>query len=233
MPNTANKSQSANQKDFCTIILVRHGLTPTTGIEIPGRKPGLALSKAGMEEAEAIAEAIYEIEKSSSSIAAIYSSPMLRARQSASYLSSKINKNVRISSYLNEIDCGHFAGTSIKNFVKSPEFGQIQNWPSGFKFEDGESFQEVRTRLVNFAKMCANAHLGKIVVAYSHADPIKILIAEALGLSLDNYHRILINTASASIICWPSSGDLKPSVILVNGYSKLYESLALNRRKDK
>ena len=61
------------------VLLVRHGLTPTTGIKLPGRAPGLHLSDEGRRQAEAAAERIGKVAR----IAAVYCSPITRARETA------------------------------------------------------------------------------------------------------------------------------------------------------
>ena len=61
------------------VLLVRHGTTPTTGKILPGRARGLHLAESGKEQARRAAERIAEL----GSIAAIYSSPLERARETA------------------------------------------------------------------------------------------------------------------------------------------------------
>ena len=61
------------------VLLVRHGLTPTTGVKLPGRARGLHLSDDGRRQAEAAAARIAKIPK----VVAIYSSPLERARETA------------------------------------------------------------------------------------------------------------------------------------------------------
>ena len=61
------------------VLLVRHGLTPTTGIKLPGRAPGLHLTDEGRRQAEAAAARIARSPRSPP----IYSSPLERARETA------------------------------------------------------------------------------------------------------------------------------------------------------
>ena len=57
------------------VLLVRHGLTPTTGVKLPGRARGLHLSDEGRRQAETAAARIAKLEK----VVAIYSSPLERS----------------------------------------------------------------------------------------------------------------------------------------------------------
>ena len=60
-----------------TILLIRHGSTPTTGRVLPGRKAGLHLSDDGRKQAEAAAARIGRLER----VSAIYASPLERAKE--------------------------------------------------------------------------------------------------------------------------------------------------------
>lgn len=57
-----------------TILLIRHGKTPTTGQILPGRAPGLHLSDIGLRQAREVARRIEQLD-------AIYSSPLERTRR--------------------------------------------------------------------------------------------------------------------------------------------------------
>ena len=74
------------------VLLVRHGLTPTTGIKLPGRAPGLHLSDEGRRQAEAAAERIGKVAK----IAAVYCSPITRARETAQPIGRAVKRALRI-----------------------------------------------------------------------------------------------------------------------------------------
>ncbi|HEV8471656.1 MAG TPA: histidine phosphatase family protein, partial [Methylomirabilota bacterium] len=64
------------------VLLVRHGLTPTTGRLLPGRMRGLHLSDEGRRQAEAVAQRLASVPR----IDAIYASPLERARETAAPL---------------------------------------------------------------------------------------------------------------------------------------------------
>jgi probable phosphoglycerate mutase len=56
-------------------------------------------------------------------------------------------------------------------------------------------------------------HRGGTIVAVSHADPIKLFAAHALGTPLDLFQRVVVATASITVIAW--SRDV-PGVLTVN-----------------
>src|SRR5262249_3872231 len=84
------------------VVLVRHGLTPTTGKVLPGRAPGLRLSAAGRRQAEAAATRLGRLE----GLAAVYASPLERARETAGPIADAVKLRVRVEPALIECDVG-------------------------------------------------------------------------------------------------------------------------------
>ena len=193
------------------VLLVRHGLTPTTGVKLPGRARGLHLSDEGRRQAEAAAARIAKIPK----VIAIYASPLERARETAQIIAKARNMAVRIERGLLELDIGKWTGLAIKDAGARPEWKAIQQHPSGFRFDGGESFTEMQARITGAIARMVARHTGRIIVAVSHADPIKAVVAHALGTPLDLFQRIMIGTASISAITYHPSGA---AVLTVNSY---------------
>ena len=191
------------------VLLVRHGLTPTTGVKLPGRARGLHLSDEGRRQAEAAAARIAKVAK----VIAVYSSPLERARETAQIIAKARNMVVRIERGLLELDIGRWTGMALKDAGSKPEWKAVQQHPSGFRFEGGESFTEMQARITGAIARICSRHPGKIVVAVSHADPIKAVTAHALGTPLDLFQRIFIGTASITAIAYSASGA---AVLTVN-----------------
>jgi len=194
------------------VLLVRHGLTPTTGIKLPGRAPGLHLSDEGRLQAEAAAERIGKVAK----IAAVYCSPITRARETAQPIGRAVKRALRIERDLADLDIGEWTGMSLKQAARRPEWETVQRNPSSFRFPGGESFPEMQTRMTSALGRIVARHPGQIVVAVSHADPIKAAVAQALGTPLDLFQRIMIAPSSITVVAYRRGG---PSVLTVNSLS--------------
>jgi probable phosphomutase (TIGR03848 family) len=194
------------------VLLVRHGLTPTTGIKLPGRAPGLHLSDEGRRQAEAAAERIGKVAK----IAAVYCSPITRARETAQPIGRAVKRALRIERDLADLDIGEWTGMSLKQAARRPEWETVQRNPSSFRFPGGESFPEMQTRMTSALGRIVARHPGQIVVAVSHADPIKAAVAQALGTPLDLFQRIMIAPSSITVVAYRRAG---PSVLTVNSLS--------------
>lgn len=191
------------------MILVRHARTPTTGAVLPGRAPGLHLSEDGGKEAEAVAARLGGLK----GVAAVYASPLERARETALPIARACARAVRIERGLVECDFGEWTGARLNRLQHRPEWHVVQRYPSGFRFPGGESFPEMQARIVSAIARLVQAHPGTTVVAVSHADPIKAAVAHALGTHLDLFQRIAISTASITAIAYRREG---PTVLTVN-----------------
>jgi probable phosphomutase (TIGR03848 family) len=191
------------------ILFVRHGQTPTTGKVLPGRAPGLHLADTGREQARAVAERIATLKN----VDAVYSSPLERARETAAPIAAARRLRVRIDRGLLECDFGQWTGCDLKRLVKLPEWRTVQRYPSGFRFPGGESFAEMSARMCDTTIRLREAHPGGIVVAVSHADPIKAAVADALGTHLDLFQRVVISTCSVTAVLYGAGG---PAVLTLN-----------------
>src|SRR2546428_13249542 len=125
------------------VLLVRHGVTPTTGRLLPGRRGGLHVSEEGRRQAEALAVRLAAVPK----IAAIYSSPLERARETVAPLAKARGLAVRVERGLLESDLGAWTGLSLRRAAKRPEWAVVQRHASAFRFPGGESFVGVQAGL--------------------------------------------------------------------------------------
>src|SRR5947209_11062081 len=186
------------------VLLVRHGLTPTTGKILPGQAPGLHLAEAGQRQANVVAARIDKLPK----VAAVYASQLERARETALPIARTHGLAVRVDRDLADGDVGEWTGQKLRRLARKPEWQTVQRHPSGFRFPGGESFTEMQARVVSALARLVERHAGAVLVAVSHADPIKAAVAHALGTHLDLFQRIAIAPASITAIPYPLEGPL-------------------------
>lgn len=192
-----------------TVLLVRHGQTPTTGKVLPGRAPGLHLGEVGLEQARRAGERIAGLNR----VNAIYASPMERTQETAAPIAKATSLRIRTRDGLNECDFGKWTGRKLNDLRKLPEWQTVQKYPTGFRFPGGESFPEMQARITGTLTDLVAAHPGETIVAVSHADTIKAAVAHALGTHLDQFQRIVISPCSISAIAYGATG---PIVLAVN-----------------
>jgi len=199
---------------FTLVLLVRHGTTPTTGAKLPGRSPGLHLSDTGREQAESVAERIDAL----GGVGAVYASPLERTRETAAPIARRAKKRVRVNRDLVDLDTGEWTGRRLSDLRRRKEWGHVQRNPSGFRFPGGESFVEMQARMLAAIESIIAHHRGEVVVAVSHADPIRAVVAHALGTHLDLFQRLVVSPCSVSAIAYSGGG---PMVLAVNSTSDL------------
>ena len=203
-----------------TILLVRHGVTGTTGKVLPGRAPGLHLSPTGHEQAQRVADRLGELTTAPS---AIYASPLERTRETAAPIARALRLRVTTERGLLECDFGEWTGKTLASLRKKPEWRAVQHAPSTFRFPAGESFTEMQLRIWTTLERLAHSHRGETIVVVSHADPIKAAVTYAQGVPLDLFQRTVISTCSLSAVMLTSS---TPVVLSVNNTGSLKELIA-------
>jgi probable phosphoglycerate mutase len=201
------------------VLFVRHGQTPTTGSTLPGRARGLHLADKGEAQAAVAATRIKRLKK----VDAIFASPLERTRETAAPIGRACRRAVRIDKGLLECDFGDWTGRKLNDLRKLPEWGAVQRSPSSFRFPNGESFTEMQTRMVSAVERLVARHRGGVIVAVSHADPIKAAVAHAMGVHLDLFQRIVISPCSISAVLYSAGG---PTVLTVNSTGDDLSSLA-------
>ena len=160
-----------------TIYFVRHGEYKNPDNIVPWRLPRFSLSEKGIENIKRNAE--YFRNKN---IEVIYSSPVLRARQSAKILAKILNKKIIISSLISEVY------TPLQNkHISYEEFNKKKTYPFLNDFhikKKGESIDEIFLRIDQLVKKVLKKHKGKNIIFVSHGDPIMIYILRKKGIEI-------------------------------------------------
>lgn len=201
------------------VLFVRHGQTPTTGASLPGRAPGLHLADKGRAQADAAAARIGAL----GGVAAVYASPMERTRETAAPIAKACKLRVRQAKDLIECDFGEWTGRKLSQLRKLDAWRTVQRYPSGFRFPGGESFAEMQSRAVDATHDLVRRHPGDTIVAVSHADVIKAVVAAATGTHLDLFQRIVVSPCSITAILYTPEG---PIVLTVNSTGDDLSALA-------
>ena len=195
-----------------TVILLRHGrTTANTGGVLAGWTPGVQLDETGTAQVGAVAERLSKVP-----LAAVVSSPLERCRQTADAVAQGRDLEVQTDDRLGEARYGDWTGRTIKELVKEPLWKVVQQHPSAAVFpgSDGEGLAQTQARAVAAVREW-NVKLGPDAVwlACSHGDVIKAILADALGLHLDQFQRIVVDPASISVVTYT---ETRPFVVRAN-----------------
>jgi broad specificity phosphatase PhoE len=190
--------------------LIRHAEHALVGHTIVGRAPGVPLSPGGSRQAERLAERL-----ESSSIRALYSSPLERARETAAAIAGRLRLEVAVAKELDEIEFGAWTNRTLAELRDLEQWRRFNFFRSGSAIPNGETMVEVQSRMLRLLERLRGTHPDRVVALVSHGDVIKATLAHYLGVPLDLFHRIEISPASVSIVRVESFGA---EVLLVNGF---------------
>ena len=186
---------------MATVILARHGRTQAnaTGV-LAGRLPGIRLDDVGTEQVRRAAERLADLP-----LAAAVTSPLERCKETAAALLNGTGKRAKVERGLLECDYGDWAGRPMKELLKEDLWKVVQAHPAGVRFPGGESMAEMSARSVRAvrdwdAKVAAEHGDAAVWLAVAHGDIIKAVLADALGMHLDAFQRIVVDPASLSVI---------------------------------
>jgi probable phosphomutase (TIGR03848 family) len=195
-----------------TVILLRHGRTTANAAGVlAGWTPGVRLDDAGTAQVQAVAQRLAAVP-----LAAVVSSPLERCQQTAGAVADGRPLELQTDDRLGEARYGDWTGRPIKELVKDPMWKVVQQHPSAAVFPgaEGEGLAQTQARAVAAVREW-NAKLGPDAVwlACSHGDVIKAVLADALGVHLDQFQRIVVDPASLSVVTYT---DTRPFVARVN-----------------
>lgn len=207
-----------------TVLLVRHGLTKMTGPVLAGHTPGVVLDERGIGQAAALATRLGAL-----SLDAVVSSPLERCEQTATAIIEAQRQAGRepkwaIDERLAEVQYGEWTGKPIKDLLKDPLWKVVQTQPSAVTFPGGERMADMQARGVAAIREW-DAKLGEdaIWVACTHGDVIKAVLADAHGMHLDLFQRIVADPCSVSAVRYT---DTRPFVLRTNDTGGELGSLA-------
>jgi alpha-ribazole phosphatase len=180
------------------LYLVRHG---ETADEFRGRCYGsldVPLSPRGVRQMEAAT-----LSMSKCSLAAIYSSPRSRCVQSAQLIAvGHSNCTVAALEELSELSFGAFEGRPYANIERAhPElYAQWMEHPTEVQFPEGESFQQMRHRVLRAIQILCRRHAGQTFAVVTHGGVNRIVLADAMGLASQNIFRLGQQYAAINLI---------------------------------
>jgi probable phosphomutase (TIGR03848 family) len=189
------------------VLLVRHGRTTANASGVlAGRTEGVELDETGQTQAKELADRLAALP-----VTTIATSPQTRCQQTAAAIAAvggtkKIPRpEPMIDDRLAECDYGEWTGRSLKELAKEPLWKVVQTHPSAAAFPGGETLRDMAARAVDAVReldrRIEQEHGPDAVwVAVSHGDVIKSILADALGMHLDSFQRIVVDPCSVSVV---------------------------------
>ena len=198
-----------------TVVLIRHARSSANATNVlAGRTRGVGLDETGWQQARELAERLRDIP-----LVAVVSSPLDRCLATAApLLADRPGLTLALDDGLAECDYGDWTGQDLKALSRTPLWKVVQAHPSGVTFPGGETMRAMQHRAVDAVRAhdatVEAAHGAHAVwAAISHADVIKSVVADALGVHLDEFQRIVVDPASVTVVRYTPS---RPFVVRVN-----------------
>lgn len=200
------------------LFLIRHGETlANREFRYIGSRDD-ALSDAGEQQAAQLAAALEPLP-----LAAVYSSPLQRAHNTALAIAALHKLAVQTTNELRECDFGAWEGLSrAEVLARSPEDARLlQAWEQDATIAspNGESFASMQQRVSAYVEQLALTHAGQALALVSHVGPIKVLLAAALEAPISASFRIFLDPATISVVDWQAGG--RTLVRLVNSHAHM------------
>ncbi|TDC83432.1 MSMEG_4193 family putative phosphomutase [Micromonospora sp. KC606] len=196
---------------MATLLLLRHGRTTANADGgLAGRQP-VELDDTGRAQASAVGERLRGLP-----LATVVTSPLIRCRQTLELALPQVAPVVEEG--LTECGYGTWEGQPLKKLAREPLWPVVQQHPSAAVFPQGESMAAMAARAVTAvrgwdARVTAEHGPEAVWLACSHGDVIKAIVADALGVHLDLFQRIVADPASVTAIRYT---PLRPFLVRLN-----------------
>jgi broad specificity phosphatase PhoE len=189
------------------ILLVRHG---ETVFNVEGRWQGQAnspLNERGLAQARELGRALAD-----DSLAAVYSSDLGRAMQTAREVARPHGLDVLPDQRLREIDVGQWTGKTRPE-IEAEFPGSLHTWstaPAHMRLPGGETMFEVQTRAMAFFAEVMPRHLDQTVVVICHGALNQAILVNAMGGTIDDlWLKERIDNCQISRLEWTAADGLK------------------------
>lgn len=198
---------------FMRLFVVRHGETAANReMRYIGSRDD-ALTERGAWQAQQLAAALMPLR-----LAAIYSSPLRRAYDTASAIARASDQQVVREERLLEGAMGDWEGLHrAEVLARSPEDAEaVRRWESDPNSgpPNGESLLSVQERVVALVHELAARHAGESIALVSHVGPIKALLCAAMDAPLTASRRMFLDPATISVVDWGSDSVAWAPVVL-------------------
>lgn len=177
-----------------TVLLIRHGRSHANAQGVLAGRTDTELDDTGRQQAEDLGARLADVP-----IDVLVSSPQRRARQTAELVVAG-RAQAQIDDSFAECDYGDWSGCALSELATEPTWEIVQWLPSAAQFPAGETMAQMAHRAAHGVQRLVKQHPDGIIWIVSHGDVIKAILADALGVHLDHFQRIVVDTASVSIV---------------------------------
>ncbi|WP_347552536.1 histidine phosphatase family protein [Pseudalkalibacillus hwajinpoensis] len=180
------------------VYLVRHGESEWNAAgDLYCGRTDIGLSQLGRKQAEKAGQFLSDV-----SFDAVYSSPLIRARDTATLIMGKNDHPVKTDERIFEGDFGEWEGRSKKEFIaedpESWESWMADPWQTKAG-RTGETAKEMHDRASSFFEEIGNKHPDETILVVAHNNTIRFFLAGVLGMPFANYRKLFQDNTGINI----------------------------------
>lgn len=197
----------AGQRLITRVSLVRHGESEAAAEDRFAGEIDVPLSERGREQARKLAQRL-----AAEPIAAVYSSPLARTKETARIIAAPHTLEVRERAELREISHGRWEGKrrSEVEALYPEEYGRWDRDPFSFAPEGGETGLAVTARALPCLLEIVETHRGTHVLIASHKATIRLVFCSLLGFDARRYRdRLDQSPAALNILDFRGAGEAR------------------------
>lgn len=191
------------------ILLIRHGTTDLLGRVLYGRMPDVHLNGEGHAQAKTLARTL----NARCELSEVVSSPMDRALETARPIADARSIQIVIDEAFNEIDFGSWIGKTFGELHENEHWTRYCRFRMTTRPPGGESIIDVQSRAWKGIAGIVERHLDEesaTVAVVTHGDVIRSILMLALGMSVDDIHRLEAAPASVSeLLIWDADVQVR------------------------
>jgi probable phosphoglycerate mutase len=212
-------SQERERPTVTRVLLVQHGETEWSREDRFAGTSDVTLSERGHWQAAQLAERL-----KAERLAAVYSSPLYRALETAKVIAAPHRLQPTVVDGLSEMDFGDWEGRSRSTVMAeyAPVYAAWTRDPATVRTPHGESGFEVATRAVAAVKELARMHVGATIVVSGHRTVNRLVLCQLLGIGLSGYRERLAQDDGA-LNCVDIDARGRGHLIFLNDTSHLVE----------
>ena len=194
--SATNTTRGVRRDESTTVLLIRHAHTDAIARRLCGRRLGITLSAIGVSEAEELGRTL----AASCRLAAIYSSPLERAHDTATSIARHQQVGVELCEALLEVDFGVWTGRTFEELDDDPRWHDFNQARATATIPGGEKPLAVQRRIVTAVERLAATHPGATIALVTHAEIVRFALLKYRSASLDSYYELDIEPASVSAV---------------------------------
>lgn len=196
------------------ILLIRHALVDACGAFLAGRTSGVHLNSTGERQAAALGDRLAAVD-----LAAIFTSPLERTQETARAI-ARCRTPIIVHEALNEVDFGEWTGRSFDELNGREDWRAFNRSRTAAQIPGGEWMADVQSRACRALTEIHHTHPNDHVALVSHADVLRVLIAQIIETPLDRIDLFTIDPASISVL-QPSWRGFELTGLNCHAYSDL------------